>query len=170
MKKLLSSLLLPFLAGSVHSFSSSPLTVIHHATTCHGVHPTLSRTRLSATLTRSDMIRNLLGASAAALLSSAAVHPIEMANAIPPQKSYSTNARNLDRLNAGDSSGGSVYDNNPSTPAARRRRAMQGCKVGSARAEEGSILGSGTKLSEKDCVSSSVLFWATQQHTHCQKY
>jgi len=37
------------------------------------------------------------------------------------EKSYSSNARNMARLNAGDSSGGSVYDNNPSSPKARSR-------------------------------------------------
>jgi hypothetical protein len=71
------------------------------------------------------------------------------ANAMPPQKSYSTNARNLDRLNGGDSSAGSVYDNNPSAPAARKRRAMQGCKIASARGRAATILGK--PLSEKDC-------------------
>ena len=72
---------------------------------------------------------------------------------IPPQKSYSTNARNLDRLNAGDSSGGSIYDNNPSQPAARKRRAMQGCKFPSARVQAANILGytDNRALSEKDC-------------------
>lgn len=59
-------------------------------------------------------------------------------------KSYSQNARNLERLNAGDASAGSVYDNDPKTEAARKRRAMTGCKVSSARR----VAMSG---SEKDC-------------------
>jgi len=70
--------------------------------------------------------------------------------AIPPQKSYSQNAKNMDRLSAGDASGGSVYDNNPSQPTARKRRAMQGCKIDSARQEAADVLGL-KKLSEKDC-------------------
>jgi hypothetical protein len=59
-------------------------------------------------------------------------------------KSYSQNARNMERLNAGDASGGSVYDNNPATDNSRKRRAMTGCKIPSAREELGG-------LSEKDC-------------------
>ena len=73
----------------------------------------------------------------------------------PPQRSdaatsYSANARNMERINQGDNSGGSVYDNNPSGAGARRRRAMTGCKIPSARAEAASLLGSGS-LEEKDC-------------------
>ena len=37
------------------------------------------------------------------------------------EKSYSSNARNMARFNAGDSSGGSTYDNNPTSPKARSR-------------------------------------------------
>ena len=66
------------------------------------------------------------------------------AHAIPEQKVYSANARNLDRLSAGDQSGGSVYNNNPSSPAAAKRRAMVGCKVKAARVESG-------VPNEKDC-------------------
>ena len=65
------------------------------------------------------------------------------------EKSYSSNARNMARLNAGDSSGGSIYDNNPTSPKARARRAMVGCKNPSARGLAGEKLGK--KLSEKDC-------------------
>ena len=65
-------------------------------------------------------------------------------------KSYSSNARNLDRVNAGDFSGGSVYDNNPSTAGARRRRAMQGCKIPIVR-EVASEQGALTIISEKNC-------------------
>ena len=54
------------------------------------------------------------------------------------------------RLNAGDSSGGSIYDNNPSSPKARARRAMVGCKDSSARSLAGEGVGK-RELSEKDC-------------------
>mmetsp|Transcript_25348 Transcript_25348/g.37432 ORF Transcript_25348/g.37432 Transcript_25348/m.37432 type:complete len:172 (+) Transcript_25348:240-755(+) len=66
-------------------------------------------------------------------------------------KSYSQNARNFDRLNEGDFSGGSVYDNNPSSPGARRRRAMQGCKIQSTREEASDRLNLKRFLSEKEC-------------------
>jgi hypothetical protein len=49
--------------------------------------------------------------------------------------SYSSNARNMERLSSGDSSGGSSYDNNPKTEAGKRRRAMTGCKSPTAREE-----------------------------------
>lgn len=64
--------------------------------------------------------------------------------------SYSANARNMERINSGDLSGGSVYDNNPSTNNARRRRAMTGCKIPSARAEAASIANF-KNLGEKEC-------------------
>jgi hypothetical protein len=66
-------------------------------------------------------------------------------------KSFSTNARNLDRINAGDFSGGSVYDNNPATTRARRRRALQGCKIPVAREEASESLGMNGVISERDC-------------------
>ena len=65
-------------------------------------------------------------------------------------KVYSSNARNMGRLNSGDSSGGSIYDNNPTSPKARARRAMVGCKNSSARSLAGESIGK-EKLSEKDC-------------------
>jgi len=55
-------------------------------------------------------------------------------------KVYSSNARNMGRLNSGDSSGGSIYDNNPTSPKARARRAMVGCKNSSARSLAGEEL------------------------------
>eukprot|EP00980_Cylindrotheca_fusiformis_P011885 scaffold2830_cov131-Cylindrotheca_fusiformis.AAC.6 len=64
--------------------------------------------------------------------------------------SYSSNARNLERMNSGDFSGGSSYDNNPKAEAGRRRRAMVGCKSFIAREEAAELLKSST-LSEKDC-------------------
>jgi len=65
--------------------------------------------------------------------------------------SYSQNARNFERLAAGDESGGSIYDNNPTAKGARRRRAMTGCKITSAREEATMILELPLPLSEKDC-------------------
>jgi hypothetical protein len=47
--------------------------------------------------------------------------------------SYSNNARNMERLASGDSSGGSVYDNYPTTKAGQKRRAMTGCRIPTAR-------------------------------------
>lgn len=45
--------------------------------------------------------------------------------------SYSSNARNIARLSANDSSGGSKYD--LTSPASAKRRAMTGCKFSNAR-------------------------------------
>lgn len=75
---------------------------------------------------------------------------VKPAEAIPEQKVYSSNAKNFMRLGEGDSSGGSVYDNNPVSPKARARRAMVGCKNGSARSLAGESIGN-ARLSEKDC-------------------
>jgi len=61
--------------------------------------------------------------------------------------SYSSNARNMNRLAGGDGSGGSTYDNDPVAPAARKRRAMKGCTIPAARDEASSS----SSLSEKDC-------------------
>ena len=57
---------------------------------------------------------------------------------------YSQNAKNMNRLSAGDSSGGSVYNNNPTSDVAKKRRALTGCKSDLARKQLGDI-------SEKDC-------------------
>ncbi len=70
---------------------------------------------------------------------------------IPEQKSYSSNAKNLDRLSIGDSSGGSVYDNNPVSASARKRRAMVGCKIDSSRREAAAIANMEGQMSVKDC-------------------
>jgi hypothetical protein len=64
--------------------------------------------------------------------------------------SYSSNARNLERINSGDYSGGSIYDNNPKSESGKKRRAMVGCKNSVAREEAASLL-QVTELSEKDC-------------------
>ena len=76
--------------------------------------------------------------------------PHQDAIAMPEQKSYSSNARNMNRLNSGDSSGGSVYDNNPTSQAGARRRAMVGCKNSDARSLAGENIGN-KKMSEKEC-------------------
>jgi len=67
-------------------------------------------------------------------------------------KSYSENAKNLDRINNGDFSGGAVYNNNPTAERGQKRRAMTGCKVTLAREEASStILKREKLLSEKEC-------------------
>jgi hypothetical protein len=78
-------------------------------------------------------------------------HQPQPAMSLPEQKSYSSNARNMDRLSAGDRSGGSTYDNNPSAPAASRRRAMVGCKIEAAREKASSMSSDESVLAEKDC-------------------
>lgn len=66
--------------------------------------------------------------------------------------SYSTNARNMERLSLGDLSGGSVYDNYPKTEASKKRRAMQGCKIPSARRVAAETISlNKSLLTEKDC-------------------
>ena len=83
------------------------------------------------------------------------VTPLLVATTFPGKSnalaSYSANARNLERLNTGDFSGGSVYDNNPKSEAGRKRRAITGCKSPIAR-EEAALSSLGvTSLSEKEC-------------------
>jgi hypothetical protein len=68
-------------------------------------------------------------------------------------KSYSENARNLERINAGDYSGGAVYSNNPPTDAGKKRRAMVGCKTPVAREEASVVSLTGKKISESECNS-----------------
>lgn len=75
---------------------------------------------------------------------------VKLAGAIPEQKVYSSNAKNMMRLGEGDSSGGSVYDNNPVSQKARSRRAMVGCKNASARSLAGEAIGN-IRLNEKEC-------------------
>lgn len=65
--------------------------------------------------------------------------------------SYSANARNLERMNSGDMSGGSIYDNNPKSAAGKKRRAMVGCKNSIAREEAAETVLGVTSLSEFDC-------------------
>lgn len=68
-------------------------------------------------------------------------------------KAYSQNAKNLERLNAGDSSGGSIYDNNLINEGAKKRRALTGCKITSTRQEASMILSmkKNNNLNEKEC-------------------
>mmetsp|Transcript_5878 Transcript_5878/g.15938 ORF Transcript_5878/g.15938 Transcript_5878/m.15938 type:complete len:208 (-) Transcript_5878:1308-1931(-) len=93
---------------------------------------------------RSSLMRMLTITASSVALASAP----SMASA----KSYSSNARNLERLNNGDASGGSTYDNDPTSAPARRRRAMTGCKVPSAREEAAQrVLNLQSGMSEMDC-------------------
>lgn len=71
-------------------------------------------------------------------------------SALALPSSYSSNARNMERLASGDSSGGSSYDNYPKTLASQKRRAITGCKIPSARREAAVVLGV-SSVSEKDC-------------------
>lgn len=64
--------------------------------------------------------------------------------------SYSSNARNFERMNNGDYSAGSTYDNNPNTESGKKRRAMVGCKSSTAREEAADLMKS-SRLSEKEC-------------------
>lgn len=66
-------------------------------------------------------------------------------------KSYSSNARNMERMNSGDMSGGSTYDNNPKSEAGKRRRAITGCKSPVAREEAAENSLGVSSLSEKQC-------------------
>lgn len=68
-------------------------------------------------------------------------------------KSYSENARNLERINAGDFSGGAVYSNDPPTEAGKKRRAMAGCKSPVAREEAADVNPNLESISEKECNS-----------------
>lgn len=107
----------------------------------------IKSTSKAPVVTRRDALGIHVGAAAAL---AALVADPQRSNAIPEQKFYSSNARNMARLNSGDKSGGSVYDNNPSSPGAAKRRALQGCKISSTRnlaAKEAGI----QKLTERDC-------------------
>jgi len=67
-------------------------------------------------------------------------------------KSYSENAKNLERINSGDFSGGAVFNNNPTTDRGKKRRAITGCKTPLSREEAGrAILKRENMLSEKEC-------------------
>lgn len=74
--------------------------------------------------------------------------------------SYSSNARNMERMNSGDFSGGSIYDNNPKNEAGKKRRAMVGCKTESSRLEASKQLNQ-SLLSEQEC-NKLVLGGATE--------
>mmetsp|Transcript_26560 Transcript_26560/g.41198 ORF Transcript_26560/g.41198 Transcript_26560/m.41198 type:complete len:216 (-) Transcript_26560:4275-4922(-) len=75
--------------------------------------------------------------------SNADVGDIFSAAARNSEISYSSNAKNLNRLSTGDASGGSVYNNSPSSTAAAKRRALTGCKSDLARREAG--------IGEREC-------------------
>lgn len=96
-------------------------------------------------LNRSRFLQSVAIVTIGSLLTSS---PDNAAFALP---SYSSNARNMERLAAGDASGGSTYDNYPKTEAGKKRRAITGCKIPSARREATLLLGSSSSLSEKEC-------------------
>ena len=61
---------------------------------------------------------------------------------------YSSNAKNFQRLGEGDASAGSKYSNDlPDGSPAAKRRALVGCKSETARLE----VAQGGALTEKDC-------------------
>ena len=98
---------------------------------------------------RSDFIRSMMTFSVATSMAAAGWGIVNVEPSYG--KSYSSNARNLERLNSGDGSGGSIYDNNPSSEAGKRRRAMTGCKSSTAREEVAQNVLKIRSLSEKDC-------------------
>jgi hypothetical protein len=63
--------------------------------------------------------------------------------------SCSSNVRNMERLASGDASGGSSYDNFPTSEGSKKRRAITGCKIPSARCQAASILGISSSFSER---------------------
>ncbi len=107
------------------SIYPTPSKEIHSTPT---LHPSLTNRR--------KMIQTTFFFSTLSLSSSSSSNAIN----IPEQKSYSSNARNMERLNSGDASGGSTYNNNPGSPTAAKRRAMVGCKVSSSRVEASKVL------------------------------
>lgn len=91
--------------------------------------------------TRRNIFQTFAATSTFILLSTVTATTPKPANAIPEQKSYSSNARNFERLSSGDSSGGSTYNNSPDlSSASAKRRAMVGCKVSSSRTEASRLL------------------------------
>lgn len=107
-----------------------------------------SSTIPSSTRTRRRTFFRLVGTAVAGIgMGSNLVHP----QASWAGASYSSNARNMERLSSGDSSGGSVYDNNPTTNRGKNRRALTGCKIPSTREEASAGLGLSKTMSEQDC-------------------
>lgn len=98
---------------------------------------------------RRDMFRTTGSVVASAFVIFGTGGPHSAARAME-EKLYSNNARNMARLKNGDSSGGSVYDNNPPLPKARTRRAIVGCKNASARSLAAESIDK-KQLSEKEC-------------------
>lgn len=148
--KLLPSLLVSMLTCTL-AFAPSPLSKILQPRADVGTTDVLfmlsSDTDDERVCHRRDL---LLRTGSVAMATIFGLDGVKPAEAIPEQKVYSSNARNFQRLGEGDSSGGSVYDNNPTSPKARARRAMVGCKNTSARSLAGESIGN-ARLSEKDC-------------------
>lgn len=120
--------------GPLHLYKTSDDPVQH----------TANRSSSSTQIPRRNLLK--FAASSAVFLNLGG----QRVNALPEQKSYSSNARNFDRLANGDSSGGSLYNNSPSSTNAAKRRAMVGCKVDASRREAMKMEGL-DKLSEKEC-------------------
>jgi hypothetical protein len=118
--------------------------------------PEKNASPLSSTLVANEAIQASFVSSRHGFLKHAGMAVLATAvfSPYPPvayAKLCSTNARNMERLNAGDSLRGSTYDNNPSSTAARKRRAMMGCKIPSARQEAAQVVLGIDSLSEKEC-------------------
>ncbi len=116
-------------------------------TTCDALH-TLENHKVPSSL------RQFPGWSRRKLFSTAITLSIVTVGLFPIEStatSYSSNARNFERMNSGDMSGGSIYDNNPKSDTGKRRRAMTGCKSTIAREEAADFILKVGDLSEKDC-------------------
>ncbi|KAL7462098.1 hypothetical protein ACHAXS_002495 [Conticribra weissflogii] len=144
--KIFLSLIFAILSGPVLSFVASP-----QSKSCGPLDDIIHLEKLDAIdFPSTNKRRNLLNVGAfvfgALFVMESGVQP---ASAVE-EKVYSANARNMMRLSNGDASGGSVYDNNPSSPKARMRRAMVGCKNSAARSVAGESIGV-KNFSEKEC-------------------
>jgi len=157
--------------GSVYSFQANPLLCDNSSflpPACHQISYTYSQlfatARSAENLIGSETIgdasskerqscsrRALLAGVCSSTAVFAATTTATPAWAVPEQMNYSSNARNMARLSSGDKSGGSVYDNDPQSPAAAKRRAMLGCKINSSRNLAANDAKIGKGFSEKDC-------------------
>ena len=148
--KLLSSLVISMLTCTL-AFAPSPLSKILQPSADAGTTDVLFKLSSDTDDDRECHRRDFLLRTGSLVMATIfGLDGVKPAEAIPEQKVYSSNAKNFQRLGEGDSSGGSVYDNNPTSPKARTRRAMVGCKNTSARSVAGESIGN-ARLSEKDC-------------------
>lgn len=136
----------------------------------YGKNPTMSKSNNSdsngssnSNINRRNILKSMFVYSTATITSMVVTDKSASSNSnanaiqIPEQKSYSSNARNMERMNNGDTSGGSTYNNAPTTPVASKRRAMVGCKIPVSRIEasrmEEEVEGKKKKklMNEKEC-------------------